>query len=129
MYNQKILDIFKNPTNAGGLHGANAIGKYVEQTFGDVSKVYLKIDENKNVAESRFKAMGGVLTIVACSVVCELAKNKQIDELNEITVSDVLEVIGEVEPEKLVFVQGAVEALKLAVVDFYKKLEKEQKNA
>ena len=54
MYNNKILDIFKSPTNAGGLQGANGIGKYVDETCGDFVKIYLKNRWRTNNNRSTF---------------------------------------------------------------------------
>ena len=42
MYSNKILEIFKNPANAGGLQGANGLGKYIDEECGDCVKLYLK---------------------------------------------------------------------------------------
>ena len=47
MYNQKVLDIFRNPINAGGLQGANGVAKCINETFGDTVKIYLKINEDE----------------------------------------------------------------------------------
>ena len=126
-WHQKVLNIFKNPANVGGLHGANGIGKAVEPTLKDVAKLYIKVNENEIVEEARFKTMGGVISIVSSSVVTELITGKTLEELESITVNDVLEVIGEVEDVKLVNINLAIEALKLAVADYYKKKEKEEK--
>ena len=41
MYSEKFLEIFKNPINAGGLQGANGVGKYVDPSCGDSIKIYL----------------------------------------------------------------------------------------
>ena len=127
MYNQKILDIFKNPANAGGLHGANGIGKAISDDQKEVVKLYIKIDENQFIEEARFKTMGGVISIVASSVLTELITGKSLEELDLVTANDILEVLGEVEESKLYNVNLVIEALNLAIVDYYKKKEKEEK--
>lgn len=127
MYNQKVLEIFKNPANAGGLHGANGIGKAIEPVLKDVVKLYIKVDENQVVEEARFKTMGGVISIVASSVLTELITGKNLEELNNVSANDILDVIGEVDNNKLVNVNLVIESLALAIADFYKKKEKEEK--
>ena len=127
MYNQKVLEIFKNPANAGGLHGANGIGKAIEPVLKDVVKLYIKVDENQVVEEARFKTMGGVISIVASSVLTELITGKNLEELNNVSANDILDVIGEVDDNKLVNVNLVIESLALAIADFYKKKEKEEK--
>ena len=128
MYNQKILDIFKNPYNAGGLHGANGIGKVTQESTGDVVKIYIKVNENGVIEESRFKTMGCVPSIVASSILTELAVDKSLEVAGEITYEDILEVMGDLEEEKYIFVKLAIDALKVAIQDYYKKKEKEEKS-
>lgn len=127
MYNQKVLDIFRNPANVGGLHGANGIGKAVDPTIKDVVKIYIKVNENEVIEEARFKTMGGVISIVASSIITELITGKSIEELNNISAFDILEVIGDVDDNKLVNVNLAIEAVNLALVDYNKKKEKKEK--
>ena len=56
MYSNRVLEIFKSPTNAGGLQGANGTGKYTDETCGDCVKIYLKVNEDKFVTDARFKS-------------------------------------------------------------------------
>ena len=68
MYSQKVLEIFKNPINAGGLQGANGVAKVANEKFGDVVRIYLKVNDDKVIDVARFKAMGCVATIAVCNV-------------------------------------------------------------
>ena len=125
MYTQKTLDIFRNPSNAGGLQGADGVAKKIDKTFGDVFKFYLKIDNNA-VKQARFKTMGCVVSIAASSVITELVAEKTLDEVKELDESDVLEVLGEVPHERFCLLTTAIDTLKEAVQEYYKKLEKEK---
>ncbi len=128
MYTQKILEIFKNPKNVGGLHGANGTAKLVDKTCGDVFKIYLKINnETKVIEEAKFKTMGCVASIVSSSVLTELATLKDVESAKLITEQDILDVLGELPNEKLFLLTSAIQTLHLAIADYYKKLEKEQK--
>lgn len=129
MYNQKVLDIFKNPINAGGLQGANGVAKVTDATFGDIVRIYLKIDDNTKIIENaKFKAMGGVTTIVVANVLCDLIKGKSIDEINTITSEDILQVISQLPEQKMCLVSTLLEALSSAVADYYKRKEREENN-
>ena len=129
MYNQKVLDIFKNPINAGGLQGANGVAKVTDATFGDIVRIYLKIDDNTKIIENaKFKAMGGVTTIVVANVLCDLIKGKSIDEINTITSEDILQVISQLSEQKMCLVSTLLEALSSAVADYYKRKEREANN-
>ena len=128
MYNQKVLDIFKKPTNAGGLHGANGTAKLVDKNCGDVFKIYLKINKETNIIEeAKFKTMGCVASIVGSSVLTELVAGISIEQAKLITRQDILNIIEDLPIEKLVLLDDCVETLNLAILDYYKKLEKEQR--
>ncbi|MBP3431340.1 MAG: iron-sulfur cluster assembly scaffold protein, partial [Clostridia bacterium] len=46
MYSKVVIDRFQNPRNAGGMHGANAIGQVGNAACGDIMKMYLKITDD-----------------------------------------------------------------------------------
>ncbi len=127
MYNRKVLDIFKNPSNAGGLKGANGVGKLVDDKTGETTKIYLKIDENDVVEEAKFKAMGCVATIVSSSVLTDILPGMSVDEVLNLSCKDILDIVGDMPMEKMFFVENSIETAKLAVKDYLKKKEKEQK--
>lgn len=129
MYNQKIIEIFKNPMNVGGLHGANGVGKVVEETTNNVSKMYLKITEDAVIEEARFKAMGNVITIVSSSVATQLVVGKKVADAEKLSTNDIVEILGEVDADKLVFVELAVNAVKDAINEYKKELAKQEKAA
>jgi nitrogen fixation NifU-like protein len=129
MYTQKTLDIFKNPQNAGGLQGANGVGKVVDATFGDVIKFYLKIDEKEVIEQARFKTMGGVVSIAASSLVTELVKGLSLKDAKELDEGNILEVLEQVSQEKFCLLTSTIEALNEAIEDYYKRKEKEEKEA
>ncbi|MBE7075278.1 MAG: iron-sulfur cluster assembly scaffold protein [Clostridiales bacterium] len=127
MYSNRILELFKNPTNAGGLQGANGTGKYIDEACGDYVKIYLKIDENEVISEARFKAMGNVATIVASSAICSCLLDCKIDEALKVDADRICEVTGEFPADKVESINFAIQAVKLAIDNYYEKLEKEQK--
>lgn len=127
MYNQKVLDIFVNPRNAGGLQGSNGIGKASTLSGSDVIKLYFKIDEAEVVSEAKFKTYGCVGAIVCSSVVTELVINKTVEEVLSITANDIIEVLGGLPDEKIYCANLAEEAIKNTIQEYYKKKEKEEK--
>lgn len=129
MYSEKILELFKNPINAGGLQGANGVGKFVDNACGDNIKIYLKIDENGIISEARFKAMGSVGTIVASSAICSCVLDCTTEEALEINNNRIQEITGSYEADKSYCLDYAKKALALAIEDYFVKLEKAQKKA
>lgn len=128
MYSDKILEIFKNPRNAGGLQGANGVGKAETSNSSDIIKLYIKVNEEGIVTESKFKTFGCVASMVCSSVMTEIVVNKTIEDLLELTENDILEVLGEIPEEKTYAVSLALEALNNTLQDYYKRKEKEEKN-
>lgn len=128
MYSNRVIEIFKSPTNAGGLQGANGTGKYTDEACGDCVKIYLKVNEDKFVTDARFKTIGSVGSIVASSVVCSLAIDDTIENAKNISVQDVIDFVGEFGEDKEFSIEFAIKALNLAIEDYYVKLEKAEKN-
>ncbi len=128
MYSSRILERFKNPKFAGGLRGANGTGKAGNEDCGDLVKIYILVDEDGIITNAKFKAYGGVSTIVACDIVCEMLINMTLEEALSITVSDVMSKLeGDIPDNKSYSAVIAEEAVTGAVEDYYKKKEKEEK--
>ena len=127
MYSEKFLDIFKNPLNAGGLQGANGVGKYVDAGCGDSIKIYLKFDENQTIIDARFKALGGTATIVAGSAICSCLLDCTINEALNIDEDRIMEVTGDFPKDKKYAIDFVKKALVNAIDNYKKNLEKENK--
>ena len=77
MYNQKVVDYFMNPRNAGRIEDADAIGEVGNPKCGDVMKIYLKINPQSEVIEDiKFETFGCAAAIATSSMVTELAKGR-----------------------------------------------------
>lgn len=124
MYTQKVIDIFKNPKNAGGLRGANGIGKVGNSACGDIMKVYLKINEDGIIEDAKFKTFGCAAAIASTSVACDMIKGMTIEEALEVKNSQVIETLGGLPAQKIHCSILAEEAIHAAIDDYYKKKEK-----
>ncbi len=127
MYSNYILERFQNPKFAGGLRGANGTGKVGNDECGDIIKIYILVDDAGIVTSAKFKAYGGVCTIVACDEACELLIGKTLEDALRISNNDILEKMGNVPSTKEYTASLAEEAIKNAVEDYYKKKEKEER--
>lgn len=128
-YSRYIIERFQNPVNAGGMHGANAIGEAKNEGCQDTTRLYLKIDDNNVIENARFKTFGCCASIVSADITCDLVKGKTIDEALKITNADVINVMGEVPLNKIPCSIMAEESIRLAIEDFYKRKENEMKKA
>ena len=44
-YNQKVIDLFRNPKNMGEVKNPDAVGEVGNASCGDVMRITLKIDK------------------------------------------------------------------------------------
>ena len=126
MYNKKVLSIFQDPKNAGGMKGANGTGKVGEVGCGDIMKFYLQI-EDEVIQEARFKVYGCCAAIASADVVCDLVKGMPVSNALSLTSADVIEVLEELPSNKVYCASLAVDGIKDAIADYHKRLEKLQK--
>ncbi len=129
MYSKTVIDRFQNPRNAGGMHGANAIGQVGNAACGDIMKMYLKITDNGVIESAKFKTFGCCAAIASTDMACDLIKGKTIEEALKITNADVLKLLGELPPHKIHCSILAEESIRAAIEDYYTRREKETKKA
>ncbi len=127
MYSKEIIERFKNPKNAGGLRGANGVGKVGNAACGDIMKIYLKINENDIIEDAKFKTFGCCAAIASTDVACDLIRGKSIDEALKVTNKDVFNILGTMPAHKIHCSVLAEETIRDAVEDYYKRKEKENK--
>ncbi len=120
MYNEKVMEIFKNPKNMGDLDGANAIGRVGNVSCGDIMEIQMKINDNGIVEDAKFKTFGCAAAIVSSSVATELIKGRTIDECLKFENREVLNELGGLPEHKIHCSVLAKEAIAKAI-DNYKK--------
>lgn len=123
MYNDKIMDHFQNPRNAGDLKDADGVGTVGNPSCGDVMTLYIKIKDNR-IDEIKFKTFGCGAAIASSSFTTELVKGKTIDEALRFTRNDVADGLGGLPPVKMHCSNLALDALKAAIEDYQSKQDK-----
>ena len=126
MYNNRILNRFKNPEYAGGLRGANGTGKAGSEA-NELIKIYILVNEDGVIETVKFKTYGGVCAIVASDIACELIDGATLEEALRVNSYAILQEIGNIPEEREYVGNLAEEAIKSAIEDYYKKKEKEEK--
>ena len=124
MYNDKVLDHFKNPRNMGELKDAHAIGEYGNPICGDMMFIYIKVGErngNEFIEDISFQTFGCAAAIATSSMITELAKGKTLEEAKAITRNDVANSLGGLPPQKLHCSNLAADALHDAIKNYYSK--------
>lgn len=125
MYSQKVFEHFRNPHNFGSMDNPDALGQVGNLACGDVMKLYLKINKNKNgedfIEDIKFETLGCAAAIATSSVVTDLAKGKTLKEAMEIKNENVIKALDDLPTIKIHCSLLAVDALAEAIYSFYQK--------
>jgi len=97
LYQEVILDHYKNPQNVGKLGGDKKTlsSNRANVGCGDVITVELLLGEDmKTIQDIKWQGQGCVISISAMSLLSEYIKGKNIEEINQLKDSDMLDLLG-----------------------------------
>lgn len=97
MFNDTVLEHFRNPHNAGDLANATAMVEVTNPVCGDVLWLAVRL-ENGRIAAARFKTQGCVAAIAASSVLTDLLTAKTPAEARRITPENISTALGGLPP-------------------------------
>lgn len=125
MYNEKVVEIFKNPKNVGEIKNASGVGTVGNEACGDIMKLYLKINDKDVITDASFKTFGCAAAIVSSSVATEMIKGKTVDDALKLENQEILDYLGGLPTHKIHCSVLAKEAIEEAVKDYRKKQSKQ----
>lgn len=121
MYQEQILDHYKNPRNIGIIGNATIHHHEKNPLCGDELDVYLLIDNDKNIADVKIQARGCAISTASASMMTDRVKGKGIDEIRKLKKDDVLEMLGiPISAARLKCALLSMDTFKNAVVIFEK---------
>ena len=120
MYSEKVIDHFTNPRNVGEIVNPDGVGEVGNAVCGDIMKIYLKIEDDV-IVDVKFKTFGCGAAIATSSMATELIKGKKIEDALLLTNKAVVEALDGLPPVKLHCSVLAEQAVKVAIIDYYKK--------
>lgn len=120
MYNEKVIEVFKNPKNVGEIENPDGIGTVGNATCGDIMQITLKI-ENDIIVDAKFKTFGCAAAIATSSTATEMVKGMTVEEALKVTNQKVVETLGGLPAQKLHCSVLAEEAIKKAIEDYKSK--------
>lgn len=120
LYSEKVMDHFQHPRNVGEIENADGVGEVGNPVCGDIMKIYLKI-ENGIIEDVKFKTFGCGSAIASSSMATELIKGKRVEDALELTNKAVVEALDGLPARKIHCSVLAEDAIKLALLDYYKK--------
>ncbi|HID92987.1 MAG TPA: iron-sulfur cluster assembly scaffold protein [bacterium (Candidatus Stahlbacteria)] len=121
-YTNTVIDHWIRPRNWGILNNADGYGK-VTGSCGDTMEIYLKVRDNK-IVDCSFNTDGCGITIACGSMVTELIKGKELNQLKSISQHTIIDKFGGLpEPDQHCALLAA-NTLHAAIRD-YERLKKE----
>jgi nitrogen fixation NifU-like protein len=94
-YSEKVMDHFKNPRNVGVMEDADVTSKVGSVACGDLIKLYLKFDPDRDqIKDIKFESYGCAANIATSSMMTEMVKGKTVEEARKVTFKDISETLG-----------------------------------
>jgi len=127
IYHEMIIDYSRNPINYGQIEDYDVTFHDSNPLCGDSIDIDMKIDDNK-VSDIKFHGKGCAICMACSSVLTEIAKGKNIDEVKNISKNDVLGELG-LENLQAVRIKCALLSLKVLKFALYSYLGKHLKDS
>lgn len=93
MYQEQILDHYKNPRNFGKIENATVHHHEYNPLCGDEVGIFLVI-KDKRVVDVRINGHGCAISQASASMLSEKVKGKSLEELKKLAKDDILEMLG-----------------------------------
>lgn len=97
-YGKVLVDHFRHPRNRGALANPTISEEGVNRLCGDRVRIELRLERGIVVA-ARFTANACALCVAAASVLTELVTRAPLDEVDTLTIDDLLRALGSEVPE------------------------------
>lgn len=123
-YTRQVMKHFKKPHNFGSIKNADGVGIVGNVVCGDIMKLYLKIkekDDKRVIKDVKFETFGCIAAIATSSMITDLIKGKTIDYALRLTKDNIIRGLGGLPAVKIHCSVLAVDALREAIYDYYKK--------
>ena len=125
MYQENILDHYKNPRNFGKIENASVHHHEYNPLCGDELEIFLIIDKNKNITDVKIKANGCAISTASASMLSEQIKGKNIEEIKKLKKEDILEMLGiPISPVRLKCALLSLDTFKNSILIYEKYIKK-----
>jgi len=95
MYQEVILQHYRNPRNFGPLPDADRVGEESNPLCGDHITMRLKVDPNSHtITAARFEGDGCAISVASTSMLTEKLVGHTLEEVGHLTRDDVIQQLG-----------------------------------
>jgi len=127
IYHEMIIDYSRNPINYGKIEDHDVTFHDSNPLCGDSIDIDMKFDDNK-VSDIKFHGKGCAICMACSSVLTEIVKGKEIDEVRNISKHDILSELG-LEHLQAVRIKCALLSLKVLKSALYSYLGKRMQDS
>jgi len=120
VYNEKVLEHFKNPHNVGSIQDPDGYAEVGSVECGDTMQMYIKVKDDR-ISDIKYKTYGCCAAIASSSIASDMALGKTLEEAEAISKTDIVNELGGLPERKYHCSLMAEDALKAAIADYRSK--------
>ena len=118
IYQEMILEHYNNPNNCGNIENYDVSAKDSNPMCGDEIGIQIKFGDGM-MNDIKFQGQGCAISLSSVDILIDLVKNKNIQEVKNLTTESFLKVLGiELSPLRLKCALLGLKTLKTAVYTY-----------
>ena len=120
MYNEKVLEHFKDPHNVGQMDDPDGFAEVGSSECGDTMAMYIRVKDGR-IDDIKYRTYGCCAAIASSSIATDMVKGKTVDDADAITKAAIVQELGGL-PDKKIHCSLMVEdAIHAAIADYRSK--------
>ncbi len=120
MYNDKVMEHFMHPHNAGEMENPDAVGTHGSPVCGDMMEIAIKVNDHV-ITDAKFKTFGCGSAIASSSVATDMIIGKTLEEALTYTNKTFIDELGGLPGPKIHCSVLAEEAVRNAIWNYAQK--------
>ncbi len=101
LYQEIILDHYRNPHNFGEIQRSCTVVEEDNPTCGDQIKLTVWVDEQHTIQDIKFSGQGCAISIASASMMTDMVKGKTVQEASDLANTIIQTMRGEGDPDVL----------------------------